>query len=511
MNPIIPQPTHLEESEGHFVLSADTQIVTAEAALAELLTGYLAPATGFEFAVVAKTESEENIIKLTIDEEAHDHPEGYSLIVTNREILISAPQARGIVYGMQSLLQLMPPQIMSSDTVNDVEWTVPQLAISDAPAFKWRGLHLDVGRHMFPVEFIKKFIDMMVFYKYNTFHWHLTEDQGWRIEIKQYPKLTEIGAFRKETPIPADRTTGDGEPYGGFYTQDEVRDVVAYATERQITVVPEIELPGHSVAVLASYPELGCVGKDYEVRTTWGIADDVLCAGKEDVFTFLENVLTEVIDLFPAEYFHIGADECPKVRWEVCPDCQARIKAEGLEDEHELQSWFVRRIEKFLNEKGRRLVGWDEILEGGLSPSATVMSWRGSQGGIDAANAGNDVVMTPNTYCYLDYYQGEDLETEPAAIGGYLPLKHVYQFVVIPPEIDPEKAHHILGGQGNVWTEYIPTSDQVEYMAYPRAVAIGEVVWSHPEERDYDAFEDRLKQHFPHMSAMGINYRPLGD
>jgi len=511
MNPIIPQPDHLEEGVGQFVINADTQIVTTETAIGELLAGYLAPATEFELAVVAETEAEENVIKLSIDEPAHDNPEGYSLIVTSDAVYVAAPQARGLVYGLQSILQLLPPQIMSGDEADDVEWAIPAVTISDAPAFKWRGLHLDVGRHMFPVEFIKKFIDMLVFYKMNTFHWHLTEDQGWRIEIKKYPKLTEVSAYRKETPIPENREQGDGEPYGGFYTQDEVREVVAYATERQITVVPEIELPGHSVAVLAAYPELGCVGEGYEVWTRWGIADDVFCAGNDDVFTFLENVFTEVLELFPSEYIHVGADECPKVRWENCPDCQARIKAEGLKDEYELQSWFVRKMEGWLNERGRRLVGWDEILEGGLSPSATVMSWRGSDGGIEAANAGNDVVMTPNTYCYLDYYQGEDLDNEPAAIGGYLPLKNVYQFVVIPEEIDPAKAHHILGGQGNVWTEYIPTSDQVEYMAYPRAIAIAEVVWSHPEERDYDAFEARLKQHFPHMDAMGINYRPLGD
>ncbi len=511
MNPIFPIPNSIEQGDGQFTINADTQIVTAEATVGHLLAGYLIPAMGFEIAVVAETESEDNTITLQIADDAHENPEGYTLAVTSDTVTISAPQARGLIYGVQTLLQLLPSQIMGKELIAGISWEIPAVTINDAPAFRWRGLHLDVGRHMFSVDFIKKFIDMMVFYKMNTFHWHLTEDQGWRIEIKKYPKLTEISAFRKETPIPEDRTTGDGKPYGGFYTQDEVHEVVAYAAERQITVVPEIELPGHSVAVLAAYPELGCVGEGYEVWTRWGIADDVYCAGKEEVFTFLENVLTEVIDLFPGEYFHIGADECPKVRWEVCPDCQERIKAEGLENEYELQSWFVRRIEKFLNAKGRRLVGWDEILEGGLSPSATVMSWRGSQGGIDAANAGNDVVMSPNTYCYLDYYQGEDIDNEPAAIGGYLPLKNVYQFIVIPEEVEPDKAHHILGGQGNVWTEYIPTSDQVEYMAYPRAVAIAEVVWSHPEERDYDAFEDRLKQHFPHMEAMGINYRPLAD
>lgn len=508
---IFPPPQLIETADGHFKLTADTVIVTAEQAIGEYLANYLQPATGFELDVVAETEAESNTITLVLDESTIENPEGYQLAVISDTIILKAPQARGLIYGIQSILQLLPSQILASEQAEDVEWTIPAALITDAPAFKWRGLHLDVARHMFPVEFIKKFIDMMVLYKYNTFHWHLTEDQGWRIEIKKHPKLTEIGGFRKETPIPANREQGDGVPYGGFYTQDEIRDVVAYASERQITVVPEIELPGHSVAVLAGYPELGCVGEGYEVWTRWGISKDVFCAGNDDVFTLLEDVFTEVLELFPSEYIHIGGDECPKDRWEVCPKCQARIEAEGLADEYELQSWFIRRMEAWLNERGRLLVGWDEILEGGLSPSATVMSWRGSQGGIDAANAGNDVVMSPNTYCYLDYYQGEDLETEPAAIGGYLPLKHVYQFVVIPEEIDPDKAHHILGGQGNIWTEYIPTSEQVEYMSYPRAVAIAEVVWSHPEERDYDAFEARLKKHLPYLKAMGVNYRPLGD
>lgn len=525
---IFPQPRHLESRNGSFTLNADTKIVTSEVKLGELLASYLRPATGFDLTVsepsVDNPLGGENSINLFLEEsdpEDHifpndddmiSHPsERYTLVVSSVGIVITAPNPQGLAYGIQTLRQLLPPQIVGNELASDIAWTIPGVTIYDSPTFAWRGLHLDVCRHMFPVEFIKKFIDTMSFYKFNTFHWHLTEDQGWRIEIKKYPKLTEISSQRDETPIPENRHQGDGKPYGGIYTQDEVRDVVAYAAERHITVVPEIEMPGHSVAVLAAYPELGCVGEGYRVRTTWGIAEDVFCAGKDAVFEFLENVLTEVLDLFPSEFIHIGGDECPKVRWEVCPDCQARIKAEGLADEHELQSWFIRRIEGWLNEHGRRLVGWDEILEGGLALNATVMSWRGSQGGIDAANAGHDVIMSPNTYCYLDYYQGEDLESEPAAIGGYIPLKNAYQFKVIPDEIDPEKAHHILGGQGNIWTEYMPTSEQVEYMAYPRAIAIGEVLWTHPDSRDYDAFEARLKRHLPYLQALGIHYRPIGD
>lgn len=508
---IIPQPQHIEVGKGQFLLNADTIIVTPDVAIANLVIDYLQPATSFDLNSVPESDADTNVIILELSDEASNNPEGYQLNVTADAIIVTAPQAIGLFYGIQTLRQLLPAQIMSNVPVADVEWIIPVVKIIDEPKFTWRGLHLDVARHMFPVEFIKKFIDMMVFYKYNTFHWHLTEDQGWRIEIKKHPKLTEVSAYRAETPIPENRDQGDGQPYGGFYTQDEIREVVAYATQHHITVVPEIEMPGHVVAVLAAYPELGCVGEGYEVRTRWGIAKDVFCAGKEAPFELMQDVLTEVLDLFPSKMIHIGGDECPKDRWKVCPDCQARIRVEGLEDEDELQSWFVRRIEKWLNDRGRSLVGWDEILEGGLAPNATVMSWRGSQGGIDAANAGHDVIMSPNTYCYLDYYQGEDLDNEPAAIGGYLPLKHVYQFEVIPADIDPSKAHHILGGQGNIWTEYIPTTEQLEYMAYPRSLAIAEAVWTYPEDRDFERFEARLKQHLPHLDAMNVNYRPLGD
>ena len=351
----------------------------------------------------------------------------------------------------------------------------------------------------------------MAFYKFNIFHWHLTEDQGWRLEIKKYPRLTEIGSQRAETAIPHTPDQWDGKPYGGYYTQDEAREIVAYAAERGITVVPEIELPGHSLAALAAYPELGCLGRGYQVGASWGIEPNIYCAGNDQVFVFLKDVFEEALELFPAQFIHIGGDEAPKERWENCPKCQARIKAEGLADEDELQSWFIRQIESWLSERGRRLVGWDEILEGGLAPNATVMSWRGSDGGIAAANAGHDVVMTPNTYCYLDYYQHEDWTREPPAIARTLTLPQVWQFAVIPDKIAADKRHHILGGQGNIWTEYIPDSQQVEYMAYPRAIAIADILWNHPQERSFDALAERLKAHLPCLDALNINYRPLDE
>lgn len=507
---LFPQPRELEVKAGGFAINRHTRIFAADSALAEMLADYLRPATGFGLPVHPLDDAiladAQNAILL-----APGAAEGYQLEVMPGRAVLAASQRAGFLHGIQTIRQLLPPQILASEAQDDVDWTIPGVIISDAPAFGWRGLHLDVCRHIFPLTFIKKFIDLLAFYKFNIFHWHLTEDQGWRIEIKQYPRLTEVGSQRAETALPRDPQQYDGVPHGGFYTQDEVRDVVAYAAKRGITVVPEIELPGHSVAALASYPELGCVGEGYEVRRNWGIADDIYCAGKDEVFTFLKDVLSEVLELFPSKYIHIGGDEAPKVRWEACPTCQARIRAEGLADEHELQSWFIRQIEAWLNERGRNLLGWDEILEGGLAPNATVMSWRGSDGGIAAANAGHDVIMTPNTYCYLDYYQSEDRDSEPPAISATLPLEQVWQYEVIPKQIAADKRQHILGGQGNIWTEYIPHSDHVEYMMFPRAIAIADVLWHHPDERDYKALAARLRRHLPALDIMGVNYRPLDD
>ncbi|MYH65385.1 MAG: beta-N-acetylhexosaminidase [Chloroflexi bacterium] len=506
---LFPQPARLEISGQPYALMKDARIIAEDRALGEALAGYLRPATGFALPVLAAdgAASADNTIILEAIA-ASDSPEAYSLTASGTTLRLRAAHRRGFLHGFQTIRQLLPRQILSSEVVPGVEWTMPGLEIDDEPAFGWRGLHLDVGRHFFPLDFIKKFIDLLAFYKFNTFHWHLTEDQGWRIEIKKYPRLTEVGGFRAETVVGLSNSGEyDGQPYGGFYTQDEIREAVAYAEARGITIVPEIEMPGHAVAALTAYPQLGCRDEGYQVRRRWSIAKDIFCAGKDEVFTFLEDVLDEALALFPSEYIHIGGDEAPKDRWEACPACQARIQSEGLADEHELQSWFIRRIEGWLNARGRKLLGWDEILEGGLAPNATVMSWRGSEGGIAAANAGHDVVMTPNTYCYLDYYQSHDTDSEPLAIPSILPLEQVWDYVVIPEQITKEKRHHILGGQGNIWTEYMPESDHVEYMMFPRAIAIADVLWNHPQERNYAALVERLRQHLPSLDALGVNYR----
>ena len=367
-------------------------------------------------------------------------------------------------------------------------------------------MHLDVARHFMPVEFIKRYIDLMAMHKMNRFHWHLTEDQGWRIEIKQYPRLTEVGAWRDSTLV-GHYGSGvyDGERHGGFYTQEEVREVVAYAQERFITVIPEIEMPGHSSAALAAYPELGCEPeKKYHVQSTWGVFEDIYCPS-ETTFTFLENVLTEVMALFPSEYIHIGGDEAPKDAWRKSELAQQVIQREGLADEHELQSYFIRRIEKFLNKHGRQIIGWDEILEGGLAPNATVMSWRGIQGGIEAARQQHNVIMTPGSHCYLDHYQANP-DTEPLAIGGFTTLEKTYSYEPTPAELSEEEARYILGAQGNIWTEYMHSGEKVEYMAYPRATALAEVVWSPKEKRNWTDFWRRLQTHFKRLDALGVNY-----
>ncbi len=368
-------------------------------------------------------------------------------------------------------------------------------------------MHLDVGRHLFPVDFIKRYIDLLARYKLNTFHWHLTEDQGWRLQIRRYPRLTSVGAWRRETVVARnfDPYVGDGRRYGGFYTQAEVRDIVRYAAARHVTVVPEIELPGHSLAALAAYPELACTPGPFEVATRWGVFEDVYCP-TERTFRFLENVLTEVLALFPGPFIHIGGDEVPKRRWRESADAQAVMRREGLRNEEELQSWFIQRIERFLAARGRRLIGWDEILEGGLPPRATVMSWRGTAGGIAAARAGHDVVMSPTSHLYFDYYQG-DPRFEPLAIGGLLPLEQVYRFEPVPDELTADEARHILGAQGNVWTEYLPTPAHVEYMALPRLLALAEVVWSPRAARSWDAFVRRLPARLRELDRIGVNYR----
>lgn len=427
--------------------------------------------------------------------------EQYRLEVRPHHIDIYASKANGVFYAFQTLRQMLPVEAFDSEEGRRIE--IPVCTVEDKPYFAYRGFMFDMGRHIFGVQDLKETLDILAMHKINKFHWHLTEDQGWRIEIKKYPRLTEIGSVRKSSPV--GRNEGqDGKPYGGYFTQDEVRDVVKYAAERFITVIPEIEIPGHSVAALAAYPELGCTGEQYEVLTWWGIDERVICPGKEQSFTFLEDVLTEVMDLFPSEYIHIGGDECPKTVWHKCPDCRKRMKAEGLKNEAELQSYVTARVEKFLNDHGRKIIGWDEILEGGVTPSATVMAWRGPQYGIKAAKQGNHVIMAPNTHCYLDYYQSRDTKNEPLSIGGYLPLEKTYSLDPYDKLNDAERKY-ILGVQGNLWTEYISEYDHAQYMALPRLSAIAEVGWSYPN-KDYDSFVKRLHHLAELFDHYGYNY-----
>lgn len=439
----------------------------------------------------------------SLDEKSVFPPEGYKLEVKTNGIRITASTPNGLFYAAQSLIQLMPAEEITSEKVE-----ISSVVIEDAPRFSWRGLHLDVCRHFMPKEFVLKYLDYMAMHKFNTFHFHLTEDQGWRIEIKKYPKLTEFGSNRSETLI--GRIFGpnakfDNKPHGGFYTQEDIKEIVAYAAKRYITVVPEIEMPGHALAALASYPQLGCTPGPFEVAKTWGVFNEIMCAGKETTFEFLQNVLDEVLELFPSKLIHIGGDEAPKASWKECALCQQRIKDENLKDEHELQSWFIKRIEKYLNSKGRNIIGWDEILEGGLAPNAAVMSWRGELGGIEAAKSGHYVVMSPASHCYLDYYQS-DPPTQPLAIGGFTTLAKIYSYEPVPESLSKEEAKFILGAQGNVWTEYMPNPAHVEYMVYPRAAALSEVVWSKKESRNFQSFMERMKSMTLRYYAYGLNF-----
>jgi hexosaminidase len=417
--------------------------------------------------------------------------EGYRLFIEKDKISIKAGSKTGIQYALVSLAHMLTHKGLP----------LPQANIEDKPVFEYRGLHLDVGRHFFKAEDIKKFIDYMAYYKYNQLHWHLTEDQGWRIEIKKYPKLQEIGAYRKETVIGQNTGKYDGKRYGGYYTQEEVKDIVKYALDRNINVIPEIEMPGHSLAALASYPELGCENKKYEVATKWGVFDDVYCP-TEKTFQFLQDVLDEVMVLFPSKYIHIGGDECPKEAWKKSAFCQELIKKENLKDEHELQSYFIQRMEKYINSKGRQIIGWDEILEGGLAPNATVMSWRGIEGGLEAARQNHDVIMTPGTHCYFDHYQSLSPD-EPLAIGGFTNVEKVYHWQPIPKELEADKRKYILGGQANVWTEYIKDFQHVEYMTYARGIAMSEALWS--KERDFKTFLSRYEIHNDYWKSKGAN------
>lgn len=507
--PIIPLPKHMERLEGAFILSAGTRIGTAPGSaglqgVAAQLAEFLREESGLQLQIEADVTTNYNTILFSIDSTISDQ-EGYLLDVRTFGIQIRAREASGAFYAVQTLRQLLPTTFGALHAAPS--WTIPATRIEDAPRFPYRGMHLDVGRHFYPTDFIKKYIDLLATYKINRFHWHLTEDQGWRIEISQYPRLQEIAAFRPETLVGHLEDTPrryDGKRYGGFYTREEIREIVRYAADRHITIIPEIEMPGHALAALSAYPELSCTGGPFEAAREWGVFDDVFCT-KEATFEFLENVLTEVMALFPGEYIHIGGDECPKTRWKSCSHCQSVMIREGLRDEHELQSWFIRRIERFVNSKGRKIIGWDEILEGGLAPNAAVMSWRGVSGGVAAAKQGHPVVMTPTSHCYFDYYQSKN-PGEPLAIGGYLPLEKVYAYEPVPEELSEQESRFILGAQGNVWTEYMPTSHKVEYMAFPRAFALAELTWTPAAQKNYASFLQRLHVHLTRYQDKPLNY-----
>lgn len=503
---VIPQPANLTPQTGRFQVNGETKILLLSAdeglkTAASHLASVLIKATGTTVAPAEGTEQKDAFL-FSLDPSIED-AEGYQLEVTPYEVTIRAKTGAGAFYAVQTLRQLMPVDIEQKQRTS---FFIPCVKIADEPRYAYRGMHLDVGRHFFGVDDIKKYLDQLALHKFNRFHWHLTEDQGWRLEIKKYPKLQEIAACREETLIGhyEDRPQKfDGKKYCGYFTQDEAREIVRYAADRFITVIPEIEMPGHAQAAIAAYPELGCTGKQVPVLTTWGVSDEVFCPN-EVTFEFLENVLLEVMDIFPSTYIHIGGDECPKVRWEQSRFCQDLIKRENLKDEHGLQSYFISRMEKFLNSHGRQIIGWDEILEGGLAPNATVMSWRGTDGGITAARQKHDVIMAPTDFCYLDYYQSQD-PGEPISIGGYLPLDKVYSFNPDPIELTPEEHKHILGVQGNLWTEYIHDMPHVEYMVFPRACAIAEIGWTPQAMRNYDDFVSRLSVHLDRLKALGVN------
>ncbi|HOU01469.1 MAG TPA: beta-N-acetylhexosaminidase [Bacteroidales bacterium] len=509
---IIPAPLSMTIQKGNFLFSEKCRIVVSALdddtkVAAETLALLIKNPTGMEIPVIEGTKAGRGSVFMTLDTAVKNN-EGYTLRITPKKIIVRARTAAGLFYAVQTIRQLLPPDVEKESVIEGIQLSLPACDIVDEPAFTYRGMHLDVCRHMFPVEEIKKYIDMLAMHKMNTFHWHLTDDQGWRIEIKKLPELTKTGAYRKETVVGHARNKPnifDGEAYGGFYTQEQIREIIDYAGSKFITVIPEIEMPGHSLAALASYPDIACTKGPFEVGTTWGVFSDVLCAGKEETFTFIQDVLTEVIDLFPGKYIHIGGDECPKIRWEKCPLCQKRIKDEGLADENELQSYFIRRIESFVTSKGKKIIGWDEILEGGLAPEATVMSWRGTEGGIAAARQKHDVIMTPTSFAYLDYYQTEPAG-QPLAIGGYVPLEKVYSFNPLPEELTAEERKYILGVQGNVWTEYISTPEYLEYMAFPRAFAIAETGWTPDRLKDFDDFLARLEVLKTRYEALNLNY-----
>jgi hexosaminidase len=517
---IIPYPQTLTPKSGHFFINPLTVIYSPHSnpellKLAHEFKDQLARSSGMVLEIRPMerldTTGIQNAVIIGFSNKLFQNDEAYELSVSKNQILITAQSPNGVFYGLQSLYQLMPVQFFSKKEIVLKKWSVPSVFISDYPRFSYRGLHLDVSRHLYPVQFIKKYIDAMAIHKYNVFHWHLTDDQGWRIEIKRYPRLTKIGAYRDQTLVgnyyERFPQLYDKKPYGGFYTQAEAREIVQYARSKYITVIPEIEMPGHAQAAIAAYPFLSCdQSSKMKVATRWGVFKDVFCT-RDTVFHFIEGVLTEIMDVFPSKYIHIGGDECPKDRWRMCPDCQDRIANKKLKNEHELQSYFIHRIEAFLNSHGRQIIGWDEILDGGIAPNASVMAWRGSDHGIEAAKSKHQVIMTPLAYCYFDKYQA-DPTTQPSlqatAIGGFLPLDKVYNYEPVPSELSQDEAQYIIGAQANVWTEYMPASVNVENMVFPRASAMAEVLWTLPSRKSWDRFSTSMLTQFKRFEMMEI-------
>ncbi|MDR2805705.1 MAG: beta-N-acetylhexosaminidase [Dysgonamonadaceae bacterium] len=508
---IIPKPLLVQPATGQFVFSPSTCLILEKGVKQEaadaffILAEHLKTAAGIELKTAPSGVSNGIICRLN---KQLPSIESYRLRIEKNKIIVEASDPAGFFYASQSLRQLLPAAIESASPQTDVRWTVPCGRIEDTPKYRYRGMHLDVCRHFSTKEEAMHYIDQLSLLKINTFHWHLTDDQGWRIEIKKYPRLTEAGGFRNRTLIGHYSNTPrqwDNTRVGGFYTQEDIREVIDYAKKRFINILPEIELPGHAVAALTAYPQYSCSGGPFEVEGRWGVFNDVFCT-REETFEFLENILSEVAALFPYQYIHIGGDECPKLRWSRCHVCQERIKSQGLKDEHELQSYFVNRIARFLETQKKKVVGWDEILEGGgLTPDAVVMSWRGTNGGIDAARKGHDVIMTPSQYLYLDYYQSKE-PGEPVAIGNFVPIQKVYEYNPTPTELTPEEARHIWGVQANVWTEYMPNPQHREYMIFPRIAALAEIAWTPQEKKNYDDFKLRLLSLFRHYDVAGINY-----
>ena len=512
---IIPKPSSITTEEGYLDISNIKKIIvdnnsSDEKYVAELFQSFLKPIKAIIISSIENNNKERILVSLNPDNDIPE--EGYVLTIRkNQTIDLRASSPSGLFYGFQSFRQLCDPKLETGS--RPINTTVPTCAIEDSPMFRYRGMHLDVSRHFFDVKFVKTYIDMIALHKMNVFHWHLTDDNGWRIEIDKYPLLTERSAWRidrRHEPLKEQSPALENESatYGGYYTKNQIREVVEYAAKRNIVVIPEIEMPGHTSEVFAAYPGLSCKGDYIPVNPgSYWPNTDIFCAGNDEVFTFLEDVLEEVIDLFPGQYIHIGGDEADKMNWEKCPKCQARIASENLSDEHGLQSWFIKRIEKFILSKNRKLVGWDEILEGGLAKTATVMSWRGMDGGIESAKAGHDVIMCPTSHCYFDYYQANP-EKSPEAIGGFITLKKVYSFNPIPPELSKEESRFVLGGQGNLWTEYVQTPDRAQYRVLPRMSALSEVLWSGPGSNSYEDFYSRLKTLLVRFDIMEWVYAP---